>query len=132
MGLAGMVAAAMGHRVLLADLEPAALLFAKLNTLPYAKRCRTRQLNWQTDKLDERFDLILGADVLYERAQWEYLDRFWQLHLADGGAVLLGEPGRQTGDFFIEWIKHRNWTLTQFEQPVPTRSRPIRLFQLNR
>lgn len=132
MGLAGTVAAAMGHQVVLADLEPEALLFAQLNTLPYARRARTRRLNWQTDRLDERFDLILGADVLYERAQWDYLEPFWRAHLNDGGAVLLGEPGRQTGDLFTDWITHRGWTLEQFEQPVATRARPIRLFQLTR
>ena len=38
MGFAGTVAAAMGHRVILADLESQALLFARLNTLPHAPR----------------------------------------------------------------------------------------------
>ena len=62
MGLAGTVAAAMGHRVTLADIESPALLFARLNTLPYASRAYVRKLNWQTDNLGERFDLILGAE----------------------------------------------------------------------
>jgi predicted nicotinamide N-methyase len=132
MGLAGTVAAAMGHQVLLVDIEAPALLFARLNTLPYTLRTRVRRLNWQTDRLDERFDLILGADVLYERAQWEYLEPFWRAHLNDDGAVILGEPGRGTGDLFGEWITQRGWTLTQREQPVATRARPIRLFILNR
>ena len=66
MGLSGMVAAALGARVLFADLETPPLLFARLNSLPWAARVRTRRMNWQTDRLDERFDLILGADILYE------------------------------------------------------------------
>src|SRR5687768_14130559 len=57
MGLAGTVAARLGMRVLFADLEPPALLFAQLNSLPDAARVRTRRLNWQTDRLDEHFDL---------------------------------------------------------------------------
>ena len=69
MGLAGTIAAAMGHQVLLADIETPALLFAKLNTLAYARRVRICKLNWQRDHLGEQFDLVLGADVLYERAQ---------------------------------------------------------------
>ncbi len=132
MGLAGTVAAAMGHRVTLADIESPALLFARLNTLPYASRAYVRKLNWQTDNLGERFDLILGADVLYERAQWEFLEPFWRAHLAERGVVILGEPGRMTGDQFGEWIAARGWTLTQLEQPVVGRARPIRLFVLNR
>ena len=37
-GLSGVVAAALGAKVLFADLEPPALLLARLNSLPYAQR----------------------------------------------------------------------------------------------
>ena len=130
MGLAGTAAAASGARVLFADVEPPALLFAQLNSLPWKDRVRTRRLNWQTDRLAERFDFILGADILYERSQWEYLERFWKQHLAHDGTLVLGEPGRQTGDLFIDWITARHWQLEQFEQPVATRAAPIRIFIL--
>ena len=132
MGLCGSVAAAIGHRVLFADLEPEALLFARLNSLPNSDRIRTRRLNWRTDRLDERFDLIIGADILYERVQWEFLEEFWKSHVKDKGEIILGEPGRQTGNLFIDWIKDRSWTLDQFAEPVPTRSNPIRIFRLKR
>jgi predicted nicotinamide N-methyase len=136
MGLSGTVAAALGARVLFADLEPPALMFARLNSLPYDRPTgagpviRTRRLNWQKDRLGERFDLIVGADILYERGQWEYLEPFWRAHLAPGGTVLLGEPGRPTGDVFGDWIGARGWAVEQFEEPVVTRPKPIRLFRL--
>jgi predicted nicotinamide N-methyase len=130
MGLAGTIAARIGMRVLFADLEPPALLFAQLNSLPDAARVRTRRLNWQTDRLDERFDLILGADILYERKQWDSLELFWRAHLAAGGTVLLGEPGRQTGEMFIEWIAPKGWSLQQHSEVVATRATPIRIFEL--
>jgi 2-polyprenyl-3-methyl-5-hydroxy-6-metoxy-1,4-benzoquinol methylase len=132
MGLSGTIAAALGARVLFADIEPPALLFARLNSLPWASRVRARKLNWRTDRLDERFDLIIGADILYERAQWEYQEPFLRHHLAPGGNVLLGEPGRQTGDSFIDWIKPRGWTLEIFPEKVPTREKPVRIFRLRR
>jgi predicted nicotinamide N-methyase len=131
MGLSGTAAAALGARsVLFADLEAPALLFARLNSLPWAARVRARRTDWRTDHLVERFDLILGADILYERKQWDHLEPFWRKHLAPSGSILLGEPGRPTGDLFPEWIRARGWSLTPLEQPVPTRERPIRLFQL--
>jgi len=130
MGLSGTAAAALGHRVLFADLEPPALLFARLNSLPFSNRCRYRQVDWRKDNLSEQFDLILGADILYERKQWEFLEPFWRAHLADQGIVLLGEPGRQTGNLFIPWIETRGWKLKRHEQPVPTRPKPIRLLEL--
>jgi predicted nicotinamide N-methyase len=131
MGLSGTIAASLGARVVFADIEPPALLFAQLNSLPWADRVRTRQLNWQRDDLHEQFPLILGADILYERAQWEYLEPFWRRHLAPGGRILLGEPGRQTGDLFLQWIAHRAWNLRVAEEVVPTRAKPVRIFQLS-
>jgi predicted nicotinamide N-methyase len=130
MGLSGTIAAALGAKVLFADIEPPALLFARLNSLPWSSRVRTRKLNWQTDRLSERFALIIGADILYERAQWEYQEPFLRHHLAPGGAVLLGEPGRQTGDLFIDWIRDRGWQLQIFSETVPTREKPVRILQV--
>ena len=131
MGLTGTVAARLGMRVLFADREPPALLFARLNSLADAPRVRTRLLNWQTDRLGETFDLILGADILYEKRQWDFLEPFWRAHLAAGGTVLLGEPGRQTGDQFLDWIRARGgWDLRQHSEKVTTRPTPIRLFEL--
>jgi predicted nicotinamide N-methyase len=151
MGLTGTVAAALGMPVLFADLEPPALLFARLNALPFSRRwlrrrpelsrrwfgvrrwaplVRTRRVDWRRDRLGERFDLILGADILYERKQWEHLEPFWRAHLAPGGTVLLGEPGRPTGDAFPDWIAARGWNLRTESQPVATRPSPVRLFLL--
>ena len=130
MGLAGAAAAMKGARVLLADIEPLALLLARLNTLPWRQRTRFRRLNWQADRLGEEFDLILGADILYERAQWEFLDPFWRNHLAAGGEILLGEPGRQTGDEFGRWIAERGWKVEQFVRPIGGDKKPIRMFRL--
>jgi predicted nicotinamide N-methyase len=132
MGLAGAAAAGRGADVLMADLETPALLFARLNTLPFAERVRIRKLDWRTDRLGERFDLILGSDILYERTQWEYLNKFWLAHLAHGGRIWLGEPGRQTGDLFIPWIKERGWNFADEKEQIESRAKPIRIFELTR
>jgi 2-polyprenyl-3-methyl-5-hydroxy-6-metoxy-1,4-benzoquinol methylase len=131
MGFTGMVAASLGLHVTFADLEPPALLFARLNSLPYRPAARTRQLNWQTTRLPGRFDLILGADILYERAQWDHLEPFWRHHLAPAGSVLLGEPGRKTSDDFPAWVPKRGWDLGVHEQCAAPQRR-IRLFELRR
>ncbi len=130
MGFTGMVAAAMGTSVLFADLEPDALLFARLNSLRWAQHARTRKLDWQKDRLNEQFDLILGADVLYDRKQWDFLEPFFKAHVANHGTVLLGEPGRHTSDDFPTWIAARGWKLKHLEQRVATRPAPIRIFSL--
>jgi predicted nicotinamide N-methyase len=131
MGFSGMVAASLGHRVLLADLEPPALLFAKLNSLPYQPVARTRVVDWQTTRLAERFDVIVGADIVYERSQWQYLEPFWRHHLAPGGRVLLGEPTRGVTDGFAPWARGQGWRLKVHTQRLPNRERQIRLFEMS-
>lgn len=124
MGLAGAAAAARGAHVTLVDLESPALLFARLNTLSYA--ASVRRVDWQIDDLADRFDLILGADILYDKSQWDFLNEFWKRHIAPAGFILLAEPRRQSGDHFIPWIRERNWIL---EEPLtPGKIRILRLF----
>jgi predicted nicotinamide N-methyase len=129
-GLAGCIAAKCGACVTFADLEAPALLFAAFNASRISSRIRTRRLNWQHDHLNDKFDLIIGADILYERSQWMHLESFWKAHLAAAGVVVLGEPGRPTGDDFVTWIKARGWSLETTVQPVTTRDKPIRIFEL--
>jgi predicted nicotinamide N-methyase len=130
MGLGGVAAAALGARVTLADVESPALLFARLNCLSFGNRVRVRRLNWRIDRLDEQFDLILGADILYETQQWQFLNEFWKAHLAPGGSVLLAEPGRQSGDTFGPWIRQRGWMLWEGTEQAGGKS--IRVFRLMR
>jgi len=130
MGLAGMVAAAVGHQVMFADIETDALLFAEVNAWPWRAAARFRRLNWQTDALGERFDLILGADVLYETGQWEFLEPFWRRHLAAGGTVLLGEPRRPKAETFADWISRRGWVVQSAERFLVEQGKTIRLFSL--
>ena len=116
MGLAGTAAAAAGHRVLLADFQTPALLFARYNALRNAadpSAVRVRRVDWRADRLGERFDLILGADVLYDRADWPHLLEFWAAHLAGGGKLILGEPGRQTGREFTDRLAGWGWSFTE-------------------
>ncbi len=127
-GLGGTVAARMGAKVLLADIEEDALLFAELNSLSPGNRVRVRKLDWQKDNLREGFDLILGADIVYERSQWEFLDRFWKAHLKENGLVLLGEPGRQTGEEFTTWARERGWSVAL--QHIEARGKKITLMEL--
>jgi hypothetical protein len=139
MGFAGTVAAALGHRVLLADIEAPALLFGQYNAMQFDANVRARRLDWRRDTLDERFDLILGADVLYDKSHWPYLEPFWRAHLAPRGNVILGEPGRQSGELFVTWLQARGggggsggWSIERSSVKVSSREKPIRLLRLFR
>ncbi len=132
MGFAGMIAASLGATVTFVDIEAQSLEFALLNALAWSERVSARPVDWQTDRMDDRYDLILGADVLYDRAQWEYLNDFWLHHLAPDGAVLLGEPTRPNGAPFPDWIRLCGWKLELSEVRLEDRSKTIRLLTLRR
>ena len=110
MGLAGLAMAAHGAaHITLGDIDTACLLFAQLNIWPWRDRCRVCRCDWQKDDLGQKFGLIVGSDVLYERAQWDHVEAFLVRHLADAGTVLIGEPGRPQAESFREWAVARGW-----------------------
>lgn len=116
LGLVGTVAASLGAKVLMVDAAPPALLFAKLNSWSWRDRVAVQQLDWRCDELRQRFSLIAGSDIVYDRDEWPYLETFWRRHLHDDGSVLLAEPCRSTGDEFIAWIRGRDWHLHEIGQ----------------
>jgi predicted nicotinamide N-methyase len=130
LGLTGAVAAACGARVWMADAAQPALLFARLNTWPWRDRVRLRRLDWRTDRLAPlRFDLIVGADIIYDSQDWPYLERFWTEHLNSHGQVLLGESGRRTGALFPDWLADRAWQVQQSTIKVAQCERPLRIIR---
>ncbi len=73
LGLAGIAAAAAGAHVTMTDYEDDALRFARCNAeanlSPEVVRDRLRfaHLDWRNPPLDAAYDVILGADIVYER-----------------------------------------------------------------
>ncbi len=130
LGLTGAVAAARGAHVLLADYAPPALLFAELNTWPWREQTRVARVNWRADHLDEKFDLIIGSDILYDRDDLPYLDRFWREHLKAGGKVLLGEPSRAMSREFFDWLRNQPWQMEVTTMQIPDTQRPVRIVEL--
>jgi predicted nicotinamide N-methyase len=134
MGLAGLLLAEAGMSVTMVDYEEEALMVARINasrvgadlvkSLPKVGLC-----DWQTDRLGVKFGSIVGSDVLYDREQWEGLDRFWREHLDTAGQVILGEPMRPKADEFEAWVSSKGWQVMQ----VIVNSiagKPIRVFRV--
>jgi predicted nicotinamide N-methyase len=133
MGWCGAVAAALGAgRVVMADREIEALLFARLNALPFGDRAMVRRIDWSVDRLPERFDRILGADILYDRPQWDELHEFWLAHLKQDGQILLAEPHRSRADAFPEFAQSRGWMMDVETTKLASADRTIRVMRLGR
>ena len=129
LGVAGIAAAVAGASVLFADAVPAALLFARWNSWPWRTQTQVRRVDWRRDRLVTRFHVIIGADVLYQNDDWDYLDTFWRNHLAEDGRLLLTEPSRSSADHFPNWLASRGWEIRRASQPSKDRRRPIRIYE---
>jgi predicted nicotinamide N-methyase len=123
LGLPSLAAALGGGRVLATDWSPAAIDLLAANAERNGARLETEVVRWeQPGALLERapWDLVLAADVLYERRNVAVLaDLLPRL----GGEVLLADPGRPALDDFLARVG------TVWSRPpvyrIGERSRPV-------
>ena len=54
-------------------------------------------------------DLLLGADILYERIMHPYLEPIFRQNLASGGQLILADPSRPQALTFIADLEKRGW-----------------------
>ncbi|MBI4586828.1 MAG: methyltransferase domain-containing protein [Planctomycetes bacterium] len=103
LGLASLIAALSGARVIATDYEEEALAFARHNARQNGCRgIRFRRVDWRLPHLPRRYDIILGSDVIYERRNFAPLVTLLLRYLSRGGLALFSEPRRHkiTGPFF--------------------------------
>lgn len=96
LALASLVVHRRGGDVTASDCHPLTGHFLRenlqLNQLPPMKY---ETGNWRTPNPGlDRFDLIIGSDVLYDRGQPELLSRFIDLHAHADAQVLIVDPDR--------------------------------------
>ncbi len=102
----GMVLASLGHKVTVTDVDPFALLFGRINALKNGLEGKLviKQADFTQDALDERYDYLIGCDVLYEEAVYEILADFVDEHLAETptAEVLLAMDQKRQGRKFFD------------------------------
>ncbi|MDX2308633.1 MAG: methyltransferase [Hyphomicrobium sp.] len=108
-GLAGIAAAKSGARsVLAADVDPFSIASIRLNAAVNAAEIATTSDDLlATD--DGTWNLVLIADLFYERALAERVMRFARASAERGAAVLVGDPRRSyfPRDAFVEVAEYK-------------------------
>ncbi|EMG37953.1 Putative methyltransferase [Desulfocurvibacter africanus PCS] len=104
-GLCGLFAAKHGFDVTLTDIHPDALLFMRINILKNGlqERARVASADFTQDRLGQRFDIVLGSEVLYKEDTYRPLCKFLLDHVADtpeAEIVLAKEFTRKATKFF--------------------------------
>ncbi len=82
-GVCGLFAAARGFDAVISDIEPNALLFSQINALHngLADKVSVRRIDFARDRLETRFDYVLGCEVLYMEEHFRSLLKFLQRSL---------------------------------------------------
>ncbi|CAN5688724.1 methyltransferase domain-containing protein [soil metagenome] len=137
--LPSLVLLARGADVLATDYYPDALRFAEVNALRNAlPPLRTALMDWRAPSTLGVFDLVLAADVLYERRNADTLAGLLPRVLAPAGRILLADPGRVYLGAFREQMETADWVLTEAEvreeisDPATGAVSRVRIFDLQR
>jgi predicted nicotinamide N-methyase len=111
LGLPGLVAARRGARVTFVDRVPAALAFVRASAAANGVPAATVAADATTPAIRARFDMVLAAELLYDRTAFAPLAAALARHVVPGGRALLTDARRtDTHDFYaalsavgLEW-----------------------------
>lgn len=86
-GVCGLFAARRGFKVLVTDIHPDALLFSKINILHngLGDMADVARADFAADRLERRFDVVLGAEILYMEDAYRGLIKFLLAHVGLSG-----------------------------------------------
>lgn len=105
LGLAGVVCGLKGARVTFSDYQPDALEISCLNAcLNDLKEVEGYLGDWRNFGLKEKFDWIVGSDILYDSKSHGYLETIFRDLSGGGKGILVAHPGRKhTFEFIKNW-----------------------------
>ena len=112
-GVAGL-AAHRAKKVIISDFEYSALELAKVNWLENLGREPVAEfMDWRQPRDELAADVLLAADVAYEKRFFEPLIHTFNTLLKPGGFFLLSEPGRTVACDFFELMQKSEFDVEQ-------------------
>jgi predicted nicotinamide N-methyase len=134
-GLPGIVAATLGGRVVQTDRQEVAMAICRRNgERNSVTGVEYRQSDWTTWNDTERYDWILGSDILYSEAVHADLQRIFENNLTANGRILLSDPFRDASFRLLEAMEADGWVISVSKWNIgeETAPRSIGLFELAR
>ena len=91
-------------------------------------------MDWADWRDTERYDRIIGSDILYSAEMHVHLRCIFETNLAEGGRLLLSDPFRASGLKLLEEIEQTGWTVTIGKWMIgdAAGARPIGIFDFAR
>jgi methyltransferase-like protein 23 len=134
-GLPGIVAASLGARVVQTDRQSLALHVCKQNAERNGvSAIEHRSADWTAWQDRERYDIILGSDILYAEPVHPHLRHIFDTNLAANGTVLIADPYRETSVQMLEAMQANGWrvALDKWTVGITPPPRNVGVFALTR
>lgn len=133
-GMVGIAAAKAGHSVTMSEGNPDALNFARANALANGfPEMAIERLDWNAPQLENRFDYIVGSEIVYKSETIDCLEALFDRYLNPDGTIILAEGVRRTGVDFWQRMRHRYEVKAQRQSLRSDQgSHPLVLFRLKR
>ena len=129
-GLPGIVAATLGASVVQTDGDPLAVELARRNgARNEVSAIEHRPAHWAAWDVADRFDWIIGSDILYGNSQRPQLRPIFEANIRLGGRVLWTNPRSNTVAFFMNDLYNEGWQLkrSRWFKKDEFATRPIQL-----
>ena len=111
LGLVGIVATASGGNVLFTDHDEYALRFTQINfTRNFERPATVQNMDWRVADTGQKFEIIIAADILYEKRWLEPVVNVIEKKLAPDGTAYIAEPERTIARDFFTLIRTKKWS----------------------
>ncbi|MGQ9805042.1 MAG: class I SAM-dependent methyltransferase [Chlorobiales bacterium] len=121
----GMVSVALrkaGASLCVTDYAIEAIDFIKVNALQNGialdKHFEVLQLDWRDVRLEEKFDFVCAADVLYERRNLLPILLAIEKLLKPGGTAYIADPRRQIASGFVALAEENQYAVQVSSHPI--------------
>jgi predicted nicotinamide N-methyase len=117
LGLPGIVAGKLGAMVTLSDYLPEAIDFAKANwQRNNDTMAQFLTLDWRKPNINLAADVLIAADIAYEKRMFEFLIPAFQTLCKPDGVILLSEPNRAFAQSFLEGIEKEGFIVKKVQK----------------
>jgi predicted nicotinamide N-methyase len=126
LGLPGLVAALKGGQVTLSDYKESALEIAARNAARNnIENVRCLLADWRDFQVEEKFDWIIGSDVLYNPSLNPYVATILENNLQPGGQLIFSHPGRKVTQEFLRELVERKGMVEKKDYIPVTVDHPV-------
>ena len=135
LGLCGLACHQAGANVMMSDLLPDAVRLAQLNWIVnFQSEPPVTTLDWRTPPEGQTAEIIVAADVLYEKQSFLPLLYCFETLLAPAGKIMLAEPNRPLAKEFFSLLQTRGFQYSITEWQVNNAGKPaqVSIYQIEK